>query len=122
MEALWAELDPLFLAKTTAEWIARLEAEDQICSPVQSYQEVAHDPAALENGYIIEIEHPRMGRGKVVTVPFEFHGTPLRHDTIDPQIGEHTREILAAAGLSAEQIESLIANRIARCPHSETVP
>ena len=114
MEALCAELDRLFVTRTTGEWIARLEAEDQICSPVQSYEKVAHDPVALENGYIVEIEHPRMGRGKVVTVPFEFHGTPLRHDTIDPQIGEHTREILAAAGLSAEEIETLIASRVAR--------
>jgi len=114
MEALCVELDRFFLTKTTAEWIARLEAEDQICSPVQSYEELGRDPVALENGYIVEIEHPRMGRGKVVTVPFEFHGTPLRHDAIDPQLGEHTREILTAAGLSAEEIEALIASRTAR--------
>jgi crotonobetainyl-CoA:carnitine CoA-transferase CaiB-like acyl-CoA transferase len=114
MEALWAELDPVFPAKPTADWIARLEAEDQICAPVQSYQDVAHDPVALENGYIIEIEHPRLGRGKVMTTPFEFHGTPLRRDAIDPQLGEQTREILAAAGLSAEEIEALLATRAAR--------
>jgi crotonobetainyl-CoA:carnitine CoA-transferase CaiB-like acyl-CoA transferase len=114
MEALCVELDRFFLTKTTAEWMARLEAEDQICSPVQSYQEVAHDPVALENGYVVEVEHPRMGRGKVVTVPFEFHGTPIRHDAIDPQLGEHTREILAGTGLSREEIEALIAHRVAR--------
>jgi crotonobetainyl-CoA:carnitine CoA-transferase CaiB-like acyl-CoA transferase len=114
MEALCVELDRFFLTKTTAEWMARLEAEDQICSPVQSYEEVGHDPVALENGYIVEIEHPRMGRGKVVTVPFQFHGTPIRHDAIDPQLGEHTREILAAAGLSAEEIEPLVAKHVAR--------
>jgi crotonobetainyl-CoA:carnitine CoA-transferase CaiB-like acyl-CoA transferase len=114
MEALCVELDRFFLTKTTAEWIARLEAEDQICSPVQSYEELAHDPVALENGYIVEIDHPRMGKGKVVTVPFEFHGTPIRHDAVDPQLGEHTREILTAAGLSAEEIEALIAKHVAR--------
>jgi crotonobetainyl-CoA:carnitine CoA-transferase CaiB-like acyl-CoA transferase len=87
MEVLYAELDRVFPTKTAAEWIARLEAEDQVCAPVQSYQEIANDPVALENNYIVEIDHPRMGRGKVVTVPFEFHGTPTRHDAIEPQLG-----------------------------------
>ncbi len=114
MPALCAELEPIFLAATTAEWMARLEAEDQICSLVQAYHEVANDPVALENGYIREIEHPRIGKGKVVTVPFEFHGTPIRHDAIEPQVGEHTREILAAAGLSAQEIDGLLASRAAR--------
>jgi crotonobetainyl-CoA:carnitine CoA-transferase CaiB-like acyl-CoA transferase len=49
-----------------------------------------------------------------VAVPFEFHGTRTRHDAIEPQLGEHTREVLAKAGLSRKEVNSLIAARVAR--------
>lgn len=120
MEVLCNELDGFFATKTRAEWIARLEAEDQVCSPVQSYQEVATDPVALENSHIVEIAHPRMGKGKVVTIPFDFHGTPVRHGAVEPQLGEHTREILAAAGLSPSQSDALIASQVARSADAKT--
>lgn len=49
---------------------------------------------------------PRRGAAENDSLP--------RDPLLDPQPGEHTREILAAAGLSAEEIEALIASRVAR--------
>jgi CoA:oxalate CoA-transferase len=114
MAELCALLDPIFATRTEAEWIARLEAEDQVCSVVQSYQKIASDPVALENHYIVGIDHPRLGRGKVVATPFEFNDTAVTPETIEPRLGEHTREVLAMAGLSGEEIAALIAGGVAR--------
>src|SRR5581483_8342355 len=55
---LYALLDDRFTSKTTAEWIAVLEAHDMICAPVQDYEQLLADPQALENEYILEREHP----------------------------------------------------------------
>ncbi len=114
MSSLYAELDPVFLTKKTAQWIALLEAEDQVCAPVQSYDEIAHDPVAIDNCYIREIDHPRLGEGKAVAYPFEFHATSPREGAIDPRLGEHTREVLIEAGLDEDEINSLIASGAAR--------
>jgi crotonobetainyl-CoA:carnitine CoA-transferase CaiB-like acyl-CoA transferase len=115
MEALCAELDRVFPTKSTAEWIAHLEKEDQVCSPVQSYASIAQDPVALDNDHIVELtNHPRLPKGKVVSVPYEFHGTHIRRDLIDPTVGEHTREILAEAGLTEGECDTLLASAVAR--------
>ncbi len=114
MEDLCAALDPVFRTRSTAEWIERLEAEDQVCSPVQSHHEVGADPVALDNGYIVPLDHPRIGRGKVVGSPFEFNGRPTPTDAVEPRLGEHTREVLAEAGLGAQEIEALLKSGAAR--------
>ncbi len=113
-EALCAELDPVFLTKSRAEWIERLEAEDQVCSPVQSHRELADDPVAAANRYVVEVNHPRLGHGKVVAPPFDFHGTPLPPLATEPRLGEHTREVLASIGLSEDDIDGLFASGVAR--------
>ena len=114
MKALYAELDDVFPRRTKAEWIAALEAEDQVCSAVQSYAELSEDPIAVENGYVVDVDHPRIGKGKVVAFPFDFHRTPARSDQIEPLIGEHTQEVLKEAGLSDGEIADLVRSGIAR--------
>jgi formyl-CoA transferase len=118
MPALYEILDRHFLSRPRDEWIAALEAEDQVCAPVQSYSEIASDPVALENRYLIPIDHPRLGRGQVVAFPFEFHGTPARYDSIEPVHGEHTWEVLKSLGLQTEDIERLLREGIAQGPSS----
>lgn len=114
MDALCAEMDRVFPHRGTALWVARLEAEDQVCSPVQSYEDLANDPVALENGYIVEVDHPRLGRGKAVVPPIAFDGAPVRPGGLEPILGEHTREVLLSAGVTSAEIDALISAGVAR--------
>ena len=43
----------------------------------------------------------------MVANPIKMSGTPLRYQSAPPLLGQHTREVLADAGLTATEIEQL---------------
>ena len=57
-----AVLDRQFAVRDRAEWMEILEREEGcIFTPVQTPQEVTHDPQAWANNYFIEVPHPEWG-------------------------------------------------------------
>ncbi len=104
---LYELLDDKFLGKTTAEWIAVLEAHDMICAPVQDYETLLSDPQALENGYVIDIDHPTAGPMQAVGFPWRFSETPAEAAPAAPELGQHSEEILLEAGYTWDQIAAL---------------
>lgn len=107
IDTLYALLDDKFLAKTTAEWTAVLEAHDMICAPVADYEGVSHDPQALENEYIMSVDHPSNGPTQIVGFPWKFSETPAHAAPSAPELGEHTEEILLSLGYTWEQIVAM---------------
>jgi crotonobetainyl-CoA:carnitine CoA-transferase CaiB-like acyl-CoA transferase len=107
LDALYEMLDDKFLAKTTADWIAVLEAHDMICGPVADYADLMRDPQALENEYLLTVDHPLNGPTQVVGFPWKFSETPASVAPAAPELGQHTEEILLSLGYTWEQIASL---------------
>ena len=107
IDALYPLLDDKFLAKTTAEWIAVLEAHDMICAPVQDYEALVADPQALANEYLLTVDHPTNGPTQVVGFPWKFSETPAEVAAAAPELGQHTEEILLGLGYSWEEIGAL---------------
>ena len=95
--------------RTSAEWIVRLEAHDVPCAPVLTRREMIRHPQVVENGIIVETEHPQAGRLRQTRTPARFSGTPAEHRRGGPVLGGDTREVLAEAGYSATEIDTLIA-------------
>ena len=96
-------------SRTSAEWIVRLEAHDVPCAPVLTRREMIRHPQVVENGIIVETEHPQAGRLRQTRTPARFSGTPAEHRRGGPVLGGDTREVLAEAGYSATEIDTLIA-------------
>jgi formyl-CoA transferase len=107
LDALYALLDDKFTTKTTADWIAVLEAHDMICAPAQDYEALIEDPQALANGYILDVDHPTNGPMQVVGFPWVFSETPARAAPAAPELGQHTEEILLDLGYTWDDITSL---------------
>jgi crotonobetainyl-CoA:carnitine CoA-transferase CaiB-like acyl-CoA transferase len=107
LDALYELLDDKFLAKTTADWIAVLEAHDMICGPVADYDDLRRDPQALENEYLVTVDHPLNGPTQVVGFPWKFSETPASVAPAAPELGQHTEEILLSLGYTWEQIAAL---------------
>ena len=107
IDALYELLDDKFLVKTTAEWIEVLEKHDMICAPVVDYEAVSNDPQALENEYILTVDHPLNGPTKVVGFPWKFSETPAYAAPAAPELGQHTEEILLSLGYTWEQIVAM---------------
>lgn len=93
--------------RTTAEWLEAFDAEDVPCGPVLT-RDVLHENAQVRaNGIVVEGEHPVAGRLRQARPPERMEGTPSEIRRPAPLLGEHTREVLAEAGLSEAEIAAL---------------
>ncbi len=103
-----ALLDNAFATKNRAEWLEILAEADLLYSAVRDYWEVVNDPHVLENEFIVEYDHPDLGKIKEIGIPIELSKTPGSIRTPAPQLGQHTEEVLIdLLGLSWEDIENL---------------
>ncbi len=59
---------------------------------------------------VVATQHRIAGEVKTIGSPVKFHGTPGGVKRAAPVLGQHSREVLAEAGYSSEEIEALIAS------------
>jgi crotonobetainyl-CoA:carnitine CoA-transferase CaiB-like acyl-CoA transferase len=102
------DLEPAFLARTTAEWLECLLAEDIWCAPVNDYAAVESDPQVRENEMIVDYHHPTVGRVRGVGQPVKFSETPGAIHRPAPLKGEHTRQVLAELGFTVAEVDRLL--------------
>ena len=101
-------LAPYFKPETTQHWLEALEAAGVPAGPVLSIDEMHADPQTIARDMVPEVEHPVAGTVKTIGAPVKFHGTPAGVKRPAPLLGEHTEEVLAEAGLSAEEISAVL--------------
>jgi alpha-methylacyl-CoA racemase len=101
--SLKERLAELFRTKSRADWCEVMEMTDVCFAPVLTMSEAAVHPHNVERGTFVQVEGidqpapaPRFSR----TVP-EIERPPAH-------AGQHTREVLADLGLSAERVQALV--------------
>jgi len=104
----WAEtakrFTELFATNTRAEWCAIFDGTDACVAPVLGLGEVGDHPHNRERGLLVE------GEGGLEPVPApRLSRTPGTGGRPRPKAGQHTRAVLAEAGLPAAEIDALIA-------------
>ena len=96
--------------RTTAEWMARLEAEDVPCAPVLTRDALVAHPQLRAGGTLVEFEHPAAGRLRQARPAARFEATPSALRRGAPTLGEHTDALLAEAGFPPAEIAALRAD------------
>lgn len=92
----------------TAELRARLDAGDVPAGAMNTLEDLMDDPYLKDTGFFHRYDHPEVGPMMTTAVPVYFSETPATIRTPPPTPGQHTREVLAEAGLSASDIEAAI--------------
>ncbi|MBI3953158.1 MAG: CoA transferase, partial [Chloroflexi bacterium] len=106
--ALSAELEPIFRTRTAAEWLRFLEEHDIPCAPVQTREEFADDPQVRHSQMMVTVQDPDAGPVRMMGVPVKLRETPGAVAGPAPRAGQHTKEVLAEAGLTHQEVASLL--------------
>ncbi|NWG29966.1 MAG: CoA transferase [Rhodocyclaceae bacterium] len=93
--------------KTTAEWIAALEAVNVPCGPINDLARVFADPQVVHRGLRIELPQPGLGAVPQVASPMRLSATPVDYRHAPPLLGADTDAILAELGYDSAYIARL---------------
>ncbi len=102
-----ALIQEVLKTRSSADWLVRLEEAGVPCAPALTRNELIEHEQVLASDILVTSEHPKAGRLRQARPAARFDKTPagIRHGA--PLLGEHSDEILAEAGLSAEEIAAL---------------
>ena len=97
----------VLVSRTSAEWLARLDAEQVPCAPIQTREDLLTDPQVAANQMIVESTHPRAGSMRQPRPAARFEATPAELRTPAPMLGEHTDVVLGEIGLEQSELAAL---------------
>lgn len=100
-------LAPHFGKRTTAAWLAALEAVKIPAGPVLDVLQMQADPQTVAREMVVETDHTVLGPVKTLGTPVKFRGTPGGVRRGAPVFGEHTHEVLREHGFPDEEIERM---------------
>jgi crotonobetainyl-CoA:carnitine CoA-transferase CaiB-like acyl-CoA transferase len=106
-EELVALLDEIMASRTWLEWEKEFRANDLIVSGNQTIAEILKDEQAIVNNFYTDIEHPIVGKARLLNSPVQFSDTPAQITSVAPQLGVDTEETLLGIGYTWAELEKL---------------
>ena len=93
-------------SRTAIEW-EELFGERVPCGAVRPIEDMFDHPQVLAEGLVTALEHPAVGHYRGFSRPVHFGRTPCSDPYAAPGLGQHTAELLARYGYSAEEVQHL---------------
>ena len=115
---MYAALAEAAQARSSDEWLALCAEHDIPATRVYDLEELPHHPQLAAVGLFETREHASEGTLRQVRPPVRFRGTPVGIRRDAPRLGEHSAEILAAAGYGASEIAAWTAAGVIAVAHA----
>ncbi len=109
---LEAELERAIAGYDRGPLLKLLEEAGVPATPVNTVEQVMNDPQTAARQMIERVVHPRLGEIPVVGTPVKFSRMRPGVRTPAPLQGQHTDEVLAEWGYSADEIAGLRAKKV----------
>ena len=106
-EPLVARLQEVFLTRSYEEWQTLLTAKGIPVGSINNIAEVVNHPQVKARGAMVEMDHPKVGRVRMVGVPVRLSVTPGSVRTPSPTLGQHTAEVLHDLGWDEAEVAAL---------------
>jgi len=92
-----AHLQAIMKQKSSAHWLAELEANKIGCGPINTLDQVFDDPHVKAREMVVNVPHPLAGPdgAALIASPLKLSGTPVAYRHHPPLLGQHTDEVLA---------------------------
>ena len=119
-EQLEVPLSQRFLEENTAHWFTVLSEANVPVAPVNTLADLAVDPQVIAGEMWQTLEHPVAGEFTTFGFPVRMSENPAAVHRPPPVLGQHTREVLSAAGLPICEVERLESVGIVFSSISET--
>lgn len=107
IDALYGMVAEVMPTRTSAEWTALLESTDMPVMQLHTVDSLMTDPHLDAVGFIDVVEHPTEGQIRSMAIPSHWSKTTPKVERQAPRLGEHSAEVLAEAGFSADEIRKL---------------
>ena len=95
-------------ARPLAEWIAVFAPLDVCVEPVLTVPEMLAAPQTAARGLVVDVPRPGSGAQRQIASPWRFSEGAAEYRHVGAPLGQHTAEVLRAAGFSDEEIEALL--------------
>ncbi len=102
--------DKAFLARTRDEWADLFQEQGKqfvAWERVQTIPDLLTDPQVIANDYIMDYDHPVLGKIKTQPFPLTFSDASVGPRNPAPEFGQHTEEVLLDIGYTWDDIAAL---------------
>ena len=106
-ELLGRELQKIIEQNAAKHWLGIFDSYGLPVNLVALVEESKHDPQVLQNQMVVAPEDERIKIPLIVDHPIQISNVPKVGPTCAPGLGEHTSEVLADLGYTAEEITGL---------------
>ena len=101
-------LESTLSRESTAYWLELLDKAGVVAGPIYNMEQVYHDPQVQAREMLIDLDDPELGILHNIGIPVKLSVTPGRIRRRAPALGEHSVEVLQAAGFSEADVADLV--------------
>ena len=117
-QELYALIDKAMPERTTEDWVQALLEADIMFGKVNTPDDLLKDPHLAKLNMFPVVDHPTEGPLRLIGFPIEFTETPNQLYRLPPNLGQHSREVLAELGYSEAELVRLQDDGTIVCPQT----